>query len=155
MYPPCMIVGCSDQEMVLPQEDLVPRGHEALQKGKTAVFGLLLWRIVLQLQQKFELQNDTTDLLPFMNSIQERVFQQDNAHPHTAAVMQHAPQSVDMLPWPARSLDPSPMEISSRMGYLWTTTPASSTASTDHPSFDTTSTTSMGLYTTKWHSAPV
>ena len=45
-----------------------------------------------------------------MNSIQEEVFQQDIAHPHTALVTQHALQIVDMLPLPARSPDLSPME---------------------------------------------
>ncbi|GBM59498.1 hypothetical protein AVEN_70474-1 [Araneus ventricosus] len=38
------------------------------------------------------------------------VFQQDNARPHTAVVTQYAIQSVDMLPWPARSPDLSPIE---------------------------------------------
>ncbi|GBO44781.1 hypothetical protein AVEN_161774-1 [Araneus ventricosus] len=49
-------------------------------------------------------------VLPFINSIQGGVFQQDNARPHTADVTQHALQSVDMLPWPARSPDLSPIE---------------------------------------------
>ncbi|GBO38397.1 hypothetical protein AVEN_224615-1 [Araneus ventricosus] len=38
------------------------------------------------------------------------VFQQDNARPHTAVVTQHALPSVDMLSWPARSPDLSPIE---------------------------------------------
>ncbi|GBL97075.1 hypothetical protein AVEN_254117-1 [Araneus ventricosus] len=42
-------------------------------------------------------------VLPFMNNIQGGVFQQDNARPHTSVVTQHALQSADMLPWPARS----------------------------------------------------
>ncbi|GBM90044.1 hypothetical protein AVEN_50666-1 [Araneus ventricosus] len=45
-----------------------------------------------------------------MNSIQGGVFQQDNTRPHTAVVTQHALQSVDMLPWPARLPDLSPIE---------------------------------------------
>ncbi|GBO26386.1 hypothetical protein AVEN_13426-1 [Araneus ventricosus] len=45
-----------------------------------------------------------------MNSIQGGVFQQDNARPHTPVVTQHVLQSVDMLPWPARSPDLSPIE---------------------------------------------
>ncbi|GBM83466.1 hypothetical protein AVEN_138319-1 [Araneus ventricosus] len=49
-------------------------------------------------------------VLPFMNSIRRGVFQQDNARPHTPVVIQHALQSVDMLPWPARSPDLSPIE---------------------------------------------
>ncbi|GBM14935.1 hypothetical protein AVEN_77329-1 [Araneus ventricosus] len=35
-------------------------------------------------------------VLPFLNSIQGGVFQQDNARPHTAVVIQHALQSVDI-----------------------------------------------------------
>ncbi|GBO19986.1 Transposable element Tc1 transposase, partial [Araneus ventricosus] len=49
-------------------------------------------------------------VLPFMDSIQGGVFLQDNTRPHTAVVTQHALQSVDMLPWPARSPDLSPIE---------------------------------------------
>jgi transposase len=49
-------------------------------------------------------------VLPFMSSIPGGVFQQDNARPHTAAVTQRALQGVDMLPWPARSPDLSPIE---------------------------------------------
>ncbi|GBN18294.1 Transposable element Tc1 transposase [Araneus ventricosus] len=53
-------------------------------------------------------------VLPFMNSIQRGVFQLDNARPHAAVVTQHALQSVDMLPWPARSPDISLIE------HVWT-----------------------------------
>ncbi|GBM36105.1 hypothetical protein AVEN_179101-1 [Araneus ventricosus] len=49
-------------------------------------------------------------VLPYMNSIQRGVFQQDNARPDTTVVTQHALQSVDILPWPARSPDLSPIE---------------------------------------------
>ncbi|GBM41730.1 hypothetical protein AVEN_173130-1 [Araneus ventricosus] len=38
------------------------------------------------------------------------IFQHVNARPHTAVVTQHALQSVDMLAWPARSPDLSPMK---------------------------------------------
>ncbi|GBM14848.1 hypothetical protein AVEN_253182-1 [Araneus ventricosus] len=48
-----------------------------------------------------------------MSSIQGGIFQQDNARPHTAAVSQRALQCVDILPWPARSPDLSPIE------HLW------------------------------------
>ncbi|GBN16493.1 hypothetical protein AVEN_6692-1 [Araneus ventricosus] len=48
---------------------------------------------------------DSTCMLPFMNSNQGSAFQQD-----TAVVTQHALQSVDMLPWPARSPYLSPFQ---------------------------------------------
>ncbi|GFV69508.1 uncharacterized protein TNCV_2779231 [Trichonephila clavipes] len=51
-----MIVKISGQGVALPQEDRVPNGHVALLRGKTAVFGVRLCRIVLLLRQKFELQ---------------------------------------------------------------------------------------------------
>lgn len=46
-------------------------------------------------------------MLPFMNNIQECVFQQDNTQP---VVTQLALQSVHMLLWPARSQDLSPIQ---------------------------------------------
>ncbi|GBN09856.1 hypothetical protein AVEN_59527-1 [Araneus ventricosus] len=49
-------------------------------------------------------------VLPFMNSIQGCVCQQDNARPHTAVVTQHALRSFNMLTWPARSPNLSPIE---------------------------------------------
>ncbi|GFW70221.1 transposable element Tc1 transposase [Trichonephila clavipes] len=49
-------------------------------------------------------------VLPFMNSTQGGVFQQDNVRLHTTAVTQRALQSVDMLHWPARSPYLSPIE---------------------------------------------
>ncbi|GFX95617.1 transposable element Tcb2 transposase [Trichonephila clavipes] len=49
-------------------------------------------------------------VLQFMSNIHGKVFQQDNARLHTAVVMQRALQSVEMLPWPARSPDLSPIE---------------------------------------------
>ncbi|GBN49766.1 hypothetical protein AVEN_36003-1 [Araneus ventricosus] len=51
-----MSLDSSGQGKVLPQEDLVKGGHVALLRGKTAVFSVWLWRIVLRLRQKFELQ---------------------------------------------------------------------------------------------------
>ncbi|GBL82564.1 hypothetical protein AVEN_263657-1 [Araneus ventricosus] len=65
MFPLCMIVGSSGRGKVLPQEDRVPGGHVAVLRGKTAVFGAWLWRIVLRLRQKFELQLAHNKLLQF------------------------------------------------------------------------------------------
>ncbi|GFW15768.1 uncharacterized protein TNCV_3582661 [Trichonephila clavipes] len=41
-------------------------------------------------------------IFTLINSIQRRVFQHDNAHSHTTVVTLVL-QSVEMLPWPARS----------------------------------------------------
>ncbi|GFY07947.1 uncharacterized protein TNCV_2579791 [Trichonephila clavipes] len=38
------------------------------------------------------------------------IYQQDNARPHTARLSQHSLQGYDVLPWPARSPDLSPIE---------------------------------------------
>ncbi|GFY00560.1 uncharacterized protein TNCV_2139571 [Trichonephila clavipes] len=38
------------------------------------------------------------------------IYQQDNARPHTARLFQQCFQGYDVLPWPARSPDLSPIE---------------------------------------------
>ncbi|GFV98958.1 uncharacterized protein TNCV_3390211 [Trichonephila clavipes] len=69
-----MIVGSNGQGIVLPQADRVPGGHVALMRGKTDVFGVRLWRIVLRLRQKFEMQlvplshNELLEIGCFMDS---------------------------------------------------------------------------------------
>ncbi|GBM06867.1 hypothetical protein AVEN_121976-1 [Araneus ventricosus] len=81
-----------------------------------------------------------------MNDIQGGVFQQDNARSHTSVVTQHVLQSVDMLPWPARSPYLFPNQV--RMGHHWTTTPASSTTSINRPCTYRPSVTGMELHPT-------
>ncbi|GFV33580.1 uncharacterized protein TNCV_4566951 [Trichonephila clavipes] len=49
-------------------------------------------------------------VLPFMNSIQGRVFQQDNSGSHTTIDTQWALHGVDMLPWNMGSPDLSPVK---------------------------------------------
>ncbi|GFU02224.1 HTH_Tnp_Tc3_2 domain-containing protein [Trichonephila clavipes] len=45
------------------------------------------------------------------------IYQQDNARPHTARLSQQCLQGYDVLPWPARSPDLSPIEsMSGRAG---------------------------------------
>ncbi|GFV10375.1 HTH_Tnp_Tc3_2 domain-containing protein [Trichonephila clavipes] len=41
---------------------------------------------------------------------QGAIYQQDNARPHTARLSQQCLQGYDVLPWPARSPDLSPIE---------------------------------------------
>ncbi|GFV16648.1 DDE_3 domain-containing protein [Trichonephila clavipes] len=40
---------------------------------------------------------------PFVNGLSGAIFQQDNAHPHTARVAQDFLRHFQTLPWPARS----------------------------------------------------
>ncbi|GFT37782.1 transposable element Tcb2 transposase [Trichonephila clavipes] len=47
---------------------------------------------------------------PSLNGLQETIFQQDNARPHTARVAQVFLRHFQTLPWPARSPDLSPVE---------------------------------------------
>ncbi|GFW43022.1 transposable element Tcb2 transposase [Trichonephila clavipes] len=49
-------------------------------------------------------------VLPLMQWLSEAIFQQDNARPRTAKVSQDCLRTVTALPWPARSLDFSPIE---------------------------------------------
>ncbi|XP_054711203.1 zinc finger protein draculin-like [Uloborus diversus] len=56
MYPLHVIVWSCGPEMVLPLEDWVLSSQVALLRGKTAVFGIRLWHIILHLRQKFKLQ---------------------------------------------------------------------------------------------------
>ncbi|GFU82168.1 transposable element Tcb2 transposase [Trichonephila clavipes] len=41
----------------------------------------------------------------FLNGVPGTIFQQDNAHPHTARVAQDFPRHFQTLPWPARFYD--------------------------------------------------
>ncbi|GFS62439.1 transposable element Tc1 transposase [Trichonephila clavipes] len=47
---------------------------------------------------------------PFLNGLPGAIFQQDNAGPHTARVVQDFLSHFQTLPWPARSPDLSPVE---------------------------------------------
>ncbi|GFX98166.1 transposable element Tcb2 transposase [Trichonephila clavipes] len=47
---------------------------------------------------------------PFLNGLPGAIFQQDNAHPHTARVAQDFLCHFQALPWPAHSPDLSPVE---------------------------------------------
>ncbi|GFT89176.1 transposable element Tc1 transposase [Trichonephila clavipes] len=48
--------------------------------------------------------------IPYLQGQPNAIFQQDNAHPHTDRISQHALRGVQMLPRPAYSPDLSPIE---------------------------------------------
>ncbi|GFT05781.1 DDE_3 domain-containing protein [Trichonephila clavipes] len=52
----------------------------------------------------------TPIVLPMLSSRPDAIYQQDNARPHTARLSQQCLQGYDVLPWPARSPDLSPIE---------------------------------------------
>ncbi|PRD20997.1 UNVERIFIED_CONTAM: Transposable element Tcb2 transposase [Trichonephila clavipes] len=47
---------------------------------------------------------------PFLNGLPGAIFQQGNARSHTARVAQHFLRHIQILPWPTRSPDLSPVE---------------------------------------------
>jgi hypothetical protein len=49
-------------------------------------------------------------VLPFLARIESAVFQNDNARQHIARVIQQSLADVDVMPWPPRSQDLSPIE---------------------------------------------
>ncbi|GFV71486.1 transposable element Tcb1 transposase [Trichonephila clavipes] len=52
----------------------------------------------------------TPIVLPMLSSRPGAIYQQDNARPHTARLSQQCLQGYDVLPWPAKSPDLSPIE---------------------------------------------
>ncbi|GFU74124.1 transposable element Tcb1 transposase [Trichonephila clavipes] len=53
-----------------------------------------------------------TVVLPFLQGLATAIFQQDNAQPHVARIAQRffISHQIELLPWPARSPDLSPIE---------------------------------------------
>ncbi|GFV96898.1 transposable element Tcb1 transposase [Trichonephila clavipes] len=51
-------------------------------------------------------------VLPYLQGLATAIFQQDNAHPHVARIVQRffVNHQIELLPWPARSPDLSPIE---------------------------------------------
>ncbi|GFT29758.1 transposable element Tcb2 transposase [Trichonephila clavipes] len=91
--------------------------HTAISQGVT-VWGAISWDtrsslVVLQgtLTARRYVEDILTPIvLPMLSSRPGAIYQQDNARPHTARLSQQCLQGYDVLPWPARSPDLSPIE---------------------------------------------
>lgn len=91
--------------------------HTAIQQGVT-VWGAICWDtrsplVILQGTMTARSYVDdilTPVVLPMLSSRLGAIYQQDNARPHTARLSQQRLQGYDVLPWPARSPDLSPIE---------------------------------------------
>ncbi|GFT97888.1 transposable element Tc1 transposase [Trichonephila clavipes] len=91
--------------------------HTAISQGVT-VWGAISWDtrsslVVLQgtLTARRYVDNILTPIgLPMQSSRPGAIYQRDNARPHTARLSQQCLQGYDVLSWPARSPDLSPIE---------------------------------------------
>ncbi|GFX74537.1 DDE_3 domain-containing protein [Trichonephila clavipes] len=91
--------------------------HTAISQGVT-VWGAISWDtrsslVVLQgtlTARRYVDDILTPIVLPMLSSRPGAIYQQDNARPHTARLSQQCLQGYDVLPWPARSPDLSPIE---------------------------------------------
>ncbi|GFT53631.1 transposable element Tc1 transposase [Trichonephila clavipes] len=95
--------------------------HTAISQGVT-VWGAISWDtrsslVVLQgtlTARRYVDDILTPIVLPMLSSRPGAIYQQDNARPHTARLSQQCLQGYDVLPWPVRSPDLSPIE------HVWT-----------------------------------
>ncbi|GFV06240.1 transposable element Tc1 transposase [Trichonephila clavipes] len=91
--------------------------HTAISQGVT-VWGAISWDTrssLVVLQGTLTARRYVDDILTpivllMLSSRPGAIYQQDNARPHTARLSQQCLQGYDVLPWPARSPDLSPIE---------------------------------------------
>ncbi|GFW49907.1 transposable element Tcb2 transposase [Trichonephila clavipes] len=91
--------------------------HTAISQGVT-VWGAISWDTrssLVVLQGTLSARRYVDDILtpivlPMLSSRPGAIYQQDNARPHTARLSQQCLQGYDVLPWPSRSPDLSPIE---------------------------------------------
>ncbi|GFV60302.1 transposable element Tcb1 transposase [Trichonephila clavipes] len=91
--------------------------HTAISQGVT-VWGAISWDTrssLVVFQGTWTARRYVDDILtpivlPMLSSSPGALYQQDNARPHTARLSQQCLQGYDVLPWPARSPDLSPIE---------------------------------------------
>ncbi|GFV57868.1 transposable element Tcb1 transposase [Trichonephila clavipes] len=91
--------------------------HTAISQGVT-VWGAISWDtrsslVVLQgtlTARRYVDDILTPIVLPMLSSHPGAIYEQDNARPHTTRLSQQCLQGYDVLPWPARSPDLSPIE---------------------------------------------
>ncbi|GFX00411.1 transposable element Tcb1 transposase [Trichonephila clavipes] len=95
----------------------IVKRHTAISQGVT-VWGAISWDtrsslVVLQgtlTARRYVDDTLTPIVLPMLSSRPGAIYQQDNARPHTARLSQQCLQGYDVLQWPARSPDLSPIE---------------------------------------------
>ncbi|GFU90612.1 HTH_Tnp_Tc3_2 domain-containing protein [Trichonephila clavipes] len=100
-----------------PIRHLLSSGIQQFSQGVT-VWGAISWDtrsslVVLQgtlTARRYVDDILTPIVLPMLSSRPGAIYQQDNARPHTARLSQQCLQGYDVLPWPARSPDLSPIE---------------------------------------------
>ncbi|GFX49393.1 transposable element Tcb2 transposase [Trichonephila clavipes] len=89
--------------------------HTAISQGVTVCGSNFLRSSLVVLQGTLTARRFVDDILtpivlPMLSSHPGAIYQQDNARPHTARLSQQCLQGYDVLPWPARSPDLSPIE---------------------------------------------